>query len=454
MSDLCVLKTSYVVFYQIDRFQEASYDMPFTTLTTLRAAYLRGEADPLTVIDAALARSNGNASRNVYLSQDLDCSRAQASALRREDIAHKPLWGVPISLKDCFDLSGHPTTCGSHFYKDRSRLAASDSAVAARLRAAGAVITGKTHLHQLAFGITGENPDFGDCVQPRDATRLTGGSSSGAAASVQEGSAVAAIGTDTGGSIRVPAALCGLAGFRSSLSRNLPPNHSLWAGGAHLSPSFDTVGWLYRHLADGPALGAALFHLPVAPTPTLAGLRIGVPNSPFFHDCDPDVLETQHRWQRQLLQQGVHIDGFDTAFWEDSLSVFFHIQATEAAYLHRGHYEHFDPVIAERLSWGASITEHEHDALHHLLGLFREQMTALFQRFDYLLLPCAPLSALATGGDHSKVRLRILRYTAPISAAGLPVVALPGAAGGLQLVGPLDSDAELLALSAALADLV
>jgi aspartyl-tRNA(Asn)/glutamyl-tRNA(Gln) amidotransferase subunit A len=428
--------------------------MPFTTLTALRAAYLHDEADALSVIDAALARSNSNASRNVYLSQDLDSARSQASALRREDIAHKPLWGVPVSLKDCFDLTGHATTCGSHFYKGRARPAPADSAVAARLRTAGAVITGKTHMHQLAFGITGENPDFGDCLQPRDPTRLTGGSSSGAAASVQEGSAVAAIGTDTGGSIRVPAALCGLAGYRSSLTRNLPPKHDLWDGGAHLSPTFDTLGWLYRNLADGPALGAALFDLPIVPAPALTGLRIGVPNGTFFHDCDPDVLETQHRWQRQLLQQGVHIDGFDSTFWEEALSIFFHIQATEAAFLHRGHYEHFDPVIAERLSWGASITEHEHDALHHLLGLFREQMTELFTRFDYLLLPCAPMSFLAAGGDHSKVRLRILRYTAPISAAGLPVVALPGAAGGLQLVGPLNADAELLALSAALADLV
>jgi Asp-tRNA(Asn)/Glu-tRNA(Gln) amidotransferase A subunit family amidase len=120
--------------------------------------------------------------------------------------------------------------------------------VAARLRQAGAVIMGKTHLHQLAYGITGENSEYGDCVQPENPQALTGGSSSGSAASVQEGSAVAAIGTDTGGSIRVPAALCGLAGYRSSLGLG---GAQAWEGGLHLAVSFDTLGWLFATCATG-----------------------------------------------------------------------------------------------------------------------------------------------------------------------------------------------------------
>ncbi len=150
------------------------------------------------------------------------------------------------------------TTCGSRFYAEKNGIARNDSTVAARLRQAGAVIMGKTHLHQLAYGITGENSDYGDCVQPRNAQWLTGGSSSGSAASVQEGSSVAAIGTDTGGSIRVPAALCGLAGYRSSLGLG---GAQAWEGGTHLAESFDTLGWLFRDLRDGPALAAALFGL-------------------------------------------------------------------------------------------------------------------------------------------------------------------------------------------------
>ena len=135
-----------------------------------------------------------------------------------------------------------------HFYRDRDGKATRDSWLVERLRASGAVIVGKTHLHPLAYGITGENPEYGDCAQPRDSGGLTGGSSSGAAASVQEGSAVVAIGTDTGGSVRAPAALCGLAGYRATLGRGN------WRGGAHLAESFDTFGWLFRDLEDAPFL--------------------------------------------------------------------------------------------------------------------------------------------------------------------------------------------------------
>ena len=160
------------------------------------------------------------------------------------------LWGLPISVKDCFDLAGSPTTCGVHFYRDLNGTATRDSWLVEQLRAAGAVIIGKTHLHPLAYGITGENPEFGDCVQPRDSGALTGGSSSGAVASVQEGSAVAAIGTDTGGSVRAPAALGGLAGYRATIGRGD------WRGGAHLAVTFDTMGWLFRDLEDAPLLAA------------------------------------------------------------------------------------------------------------------------------------------------------------------------------------------------------
>src|SRR5258706_16451889 len=140
-------------------------------------------------------------------------------------------------MKDCFDLEGFRTTAGTRFYAEKNEIAREDSAVAKRLRAQGAVITGKTNLHPLAYGITGENRDFGDCLQPANPNLLTGGSTSGGAASVQEGSAVAAIGTHTGGSIRVPAALCGPAGDRASIC--LAWGRELWRGGIHIARAFD-----------------------------------------------------------------------------------------------------------------------------------------------------------------------------------------------------------------------
>jgi Asp-tRNA(Asn)/Glu-tRNA(Gln) amidotransferase A subunit family amidase len=425
-----------------------------SSITALRKQYLEGSTDPLVELDAALTHSNSNLGRNVYLSKSEDWSRNEARNLQRENIAGQPLWGIPVSLKDCFDLAGCSTSCGSTFYRDMHGVATTDSAVAARLRAAGAVITGKTHLHQLAYGITGENTDFGDCLQPLDSRHLTGGSSSGAAASVQEDSALAAIGTDTGGSVRVPAALCGLAGYRSSVTLNTPNS---WRGAYHLAASFDTLGWLYRDLSDGPLLGHALLDLPFVPAPAIDRLRIATPNPSFLHDCDADVLATLHLWQSRLKSQNATLVTFDPFFWADAMSIFAPIQASEAASLHHGYFQHFEPTIADRLAWGASLSTIEIATLHNRHKTFRASTHALFQSFDYLLLPCAPMSALVAGADHTHTRSRILRYTSPISLAGLPVVTLPSSdpknpTGGLQLVGPLGSDATLLALSASLSE--
>lgn len=428
---------------------------PFaSSITTLRQRYLQGETDPLFELETALSRANSNLGHNVYISQNSEWSRNEAHALRRENIGRQPLWGIPVALKDCFDLADFPTSCGSAFYRDHLGIATSDSAIAAHLRAFGAVITGKTHLHQLAFGITGENADFGDCLQPLHPDRLTGGSSSGSAASVQEGSALAAIATDTGGSIRAPAALCGLAGYRSSITLN---THSLWTGGYHLSSAFDTIGWLYRDLADGPLLGHALLDLPPATSPATHRLRIGVPGASFLQDCDADVFSTFQRWQERLQEHGAKIGTFDAAFWSEAMSIYAPIQASEAAAIHQGHHHHFEPAISERLAWGASLTSTELTRRHQQREAFCTSTHALFQTFDYLLFPCAPMSSLAAGRDHTETRTRILRYTTPISVAGLPVVTLPSPdpqnpTGGMQLVGPLGSDSTLLALSASLTD--
>lgn len=265
---------------------------------------------------------------------------------------------------------------------------------------------------------------------------------------------MAAIGTDTGGSIRAPAALCGVAGYRSSVTINTEPR---WRGGYHLAASFDTIGWLYRDLRDGPLLGRALFDLPISTAPTIDTLRIGAPDPSLIEDCDADVLETLRAWGSRFGELGASIGNFDARFWLEAMAIYAPIQASEAAALHQGYFEHFEPAIAERLAWGASILPAELAALHRRLVEFRAATDALFESFDYLLFPCAPMSSIAAGADHSATRSRILRYTTPVSLAGLPVVVLPtlrsgGPAGGIQLIGPMGSDAALLALSASLSE--
>ena len=424
-------------------------------LASLRHALATSATNPRTIAAEAARKANGNASRNTYLVSFADESLRRAEQL--EQIFPAPdnrpaLYGIPISIKDCFDVIGSVSSCGSRFYAQHLPVASTNSWVAQRLLDQGAILTGKTHLHQLAFGITGENADYGDCVQPRDATLLTGGSSSGAVASVQEGSALAAIGTDTGGSVRVPAALCGLAGYRSS--HGVSHGEERWAGGYHLSQTFDTLGLLFRDLRDAPALANAIFDIALVPAP--ATVRIGYANDDFVHDCEPEVRDAYEAWKQHLALQGATLSPIDTTFWSDSIEIYRHIQSSEAAVIHRGYYQHFEPAIAERLEWGASLTPAQLAPFHAGIERFRTQMSALFRQVDFLIAPCAPVSKLRVKEDHSHARKAILRYTTPASLSGLPAVTLPGehigaAMGtGVQLVAAPMQDASLLAFASAL----
>lgn len=424
--------------------------MAGTPLSQVREKLQNQDATPRSILEYSLSCANGSVSRNTYLVLDIERALRDAHALqtRFPSLSQRPaLFGVPISVKDCFDIAGMVTSCGSRYYATHNPPPTTDSGIVRRLREAGALISGKTHLHQLAYGITGENRDYGDCVQPDHPTLLTGGSSSGAVASVQEGSAIAAIGTDTGGSVRVPAALCGLAGFRAS--HGIGP----WQGGYHLAPSFDTLGILFRDLRDGPLLGEAILHIPRDDTP-IDVARIGCVNDDFLHDCSLPVLETYAAWKAALSDHGGALSSVDTSTWGDSMEIFAGIQAHEAATLHRGNFAHFEEGIAARLAWGASLSMDLIQGLRQRHEIFRTRMRSLFDQYDFLIAPCAPMHALAFSADHSQTRTTILRYTTPISLAGLPVVTLTQQAtgthfgSGVQLIGAHMQDARLLAYAA------
>ncbi|MGA3009210.1 MAG: amidase [Terracidiphilus sp.] len=420
------------------------------TIRGLREALAAETVRPTDLAEKALAHSNGNRSHNTYLWQDPAWTQAEAiraGAMARGDggafgDGRDVLWGLPISLKDCFDLAGAPTSCGVRSYRDHNGSAARDSWLAEQLRAAGAVIIGKTNMHPLAYGITGENPDFGDCLQPGDEGALTGGSSSGAAASVLEGSAVAALGTDTGGSIRAPAALCGLAGYRASLGRGD------WRGGAHLAQSFDTMGWLFRDLEDAPLLAG--FFAPPDAAPARAFTRFAIPDASFFYDCEPEVIFSFRAVISELQDLGLHTTKIDVKWWDDAFEIYAPIQAWEAARVHEGNFGLFEPALRERLEWGARITPMEISELRERRRVFAARMDDVFATQDLLLMPASPVARLAAGADHSQTRARILRYTTPISLAGVPVVTLPCIVGGMQLAAARGCDESLVALAAKL----
>src|SRR6185312_5824452 len=353
-----------------------------------------------------------------------------------------PLWGLPVSVKDCFDLAGTPTTIGVRYYAEMTGKAARDSWLVEQLRAAGAVIVGKTHVHPHTYGITGENPDFGDCLLPGDPGAFTGGSSSGAVASVLEGSAVAAIGTDTGGSVRAPAALGRVAGYRATLGRGN------WRGGAHLAESFDTMGWLFRDLEDAPLLATPF--APVDAAPARRFKRIAVVSADFLDDCEPEVAANLQKTARELEELGLERHTFDAGWWSVSREIFSPIQAWEAARIYAGNFERIQPEIRERLEWGARIKADEISALRRRHDEFRDRMDELFATHDLLLLPAIPVSRLAVGADHSKTRPRLIRYTAPFSLAGVPIITIPCAQGGMQLAAARERDESLLKLAAQL----
>lgn len=413
-------------------------------ISALLAAYERRKLDPVEQAQMSLARANGNASRNTYIVLDPEWTLAEAARQRERGAAL--LGGLPVSLKDCFDLEGFATSSGSKFYAARG-YAAADSWVAARLRSEGAVIIGKTHLHALAYGITGENRDYGDCLQPRDATLLTGGSSSGAAASVQEGSVLAAIGTDTGGSVRAPAALCGLAGYRSSLGMGE------WRGGHHLAPTFDTIGWLFRDLRDAPRWAEALFDLPQGKEER-GPVRVGVLSGDFLDECDAAVQRSMEKWQERLARLAVVETMEAPGFWFEAWDIYAPIQAAEAARIHAGCYEHFEPAIAARLAWGASLGNEELRAFRQRHAAYRKRLEEVFAWVDFVLAPASPVSRLVAGADHTEARARLLRHTTPASLGGLPAVVLPLESCGVQLMAAHGDDRRLLEFAAQVGKLV
>ena len=420
------------------------------TIRERRQEMVNGSIGPRALAEAALARANANVGRNTYLWRDPQWTLNEAERAATMPAGsggqfgdgRSKLWGIPVSVKDCFDLAGTPTSCGVKFYRDVNGIAAKDSWLVERLRGSGAVITGKTHLHPLAYGITGENPEFGDCEQPGNPGALTGGSSSGAAASVLEGSALAAIGTDTGGSIRGPAALCGLSGYRASIGRGD------WRGGAHLSQSFDTMGWLFRDLEDAPLLAETF--VPAKKANIREFRTFAVVDDVFLHDCEPAIVESLYAVAEELRDVGLRSTEINVDWWAEAFEIFAPIQAWEAARIHAGHFDRIQPAIRERLEWGSRITDSELAILRERHAEFRARLDDLFRDHELILLPASPVARLNVGVDNSQARSRILRYTVPFSLGGNPVVTIPSRVGGMQLASAREEDESLLELAAGL----
>jgi amidase/aspartyl-tRNA(Asn)/glutamyl-tRNA(Gln) amidotransferase subunit A len=342
-----------------------------------------------------------------------------------------PLRGVPFLLKDLFDVRGMRTFAGSSFLPEVRPAPANESTIVSELRRAGAVLAGKTQLFEFAWGLTGENAHYGDCEHPGFPGRTSGGSSSGSAAAVAAGIVPLAIGTDTGGSVRVPAAFCGLFGFRGV------PASPLISDAVQLAPSFDTAGWFTRTAPDmAESIGALVGLRSSERSPR--GCYLEVPG------LDPDV-EAACRAAAAAWAPPADAPLRDEflARFAVSAEVYGVLAGAETWKIHRKwadrYHDRYGPLVQERIKVARAISQAQAAAVASSFTSLKLTWTKFFLAYDFLVLPAAPFAALTKAECTHANRLRLLGLTAPASLVGLPVLTIPvplpsGLSAGLQVI--------------------
>jgi aspartyl-tRNA(Asn)/glutamyl-tRNA(Gln) amidotransferase subunit A len=343
-----------------------------------------------------------------------------------------PFGAIPYFTKDLFDVAGEPTRAGSTFLPEVRPTPARDSALGQRLTALGAVLAGKTHLHEFAYGLTGENPHYGDCEHPHFPERTTGGSSSGSVALVSAGVVPFATGTDTGGSVRVPAAFCGIYGFR------LTPRDTWISDAFPLAPTFDTAGWFTRNAADmRHVLGALIGWRESSREPRGVYLEPPVLDEKVALACRDAAIS------RFAAPAPADMAADLLAAFAGSAEAYAVIQSSEAHAIHREWMEPFksryDPAVWARLDRGHRWTDEQQTKARTTLTTVRLKLTQLFLSCDFLVMPATPCAALTKADCNQRNRERLLALTAPGSLSGLPILTVPvplasGLTAGLQIV--------------------
>jgi len=408
-----------------------------------------GELTSVALTEGCLAQiAARNDELRAFITVTADSALAAARDADRElhgGYDRGPLQGIPISIKDIIDVAGVPTTAASRV--TGGRLALADAVVTARLKAAGAVLVGKTNLHEFALGTTSEETAFGAVRHPHDTTRSAGGSSGGSAVSVVTGMSIATVGTDTGGSIRIPAAACGLVGFKAAFGE-VPCD-----GVVPLSTTLDHVGPLARTVADA----AALFHVLArsAPRPPVvrkaATLRLGRLHGYFEARLEPPVRSAYEAALESLAKAGVAVSDVNLPHASDIAAVYLGILLAEAAAYHAATLERcpelYSASVRTRLEMGRYILAEDYLRARQGQEVLQRNVDAALADVDALVLPgmsivAPPLGAetVAIEGVAEPVRALMLRLTQPFNVSGHPAIVLPCGTPdalpvSLQLVG-------------------
>ncbi|HEY4570852.1 MAG TPA: amidase [Kribbella sp.] len=397
------------------------------SLEEIAAGVRAGSLNPAELVEDALARAADAAALNAVVHLDVEGARKAAAAHDRSGA----LAGVPVLVKEIIEVEGLPHRCGSASLDEVGR---QDAEVVRRLRAAGAIVVGLSHTHEFAYGCTGTSNRAGPCRNPHDVSRMTGGSSSGSAAAVAAGVVPLAIGTDTAGSVRIPAALCGVVGFKPSYN-TLPADRVF-----PLSQSLDHVGVLTRSAADATYALAALAGV-VAQART-ATPRLGIVTNPEYLDVTPEVGSA---WSALLERlRDAHLVDVRLPDWARSFSTAANLQGPEAVANHRGRSQDlYQPDVRQRLLEASQVQPADYERAKTEAVAITAELDAVLADVDAILTPTvlttAPLITAADTADGGLgVRKQLLNNTRLANltrhaAVSLPIPT-PGLPVGLQII--------------------
>jgi len=432
--------------------------MELSSISELGPRLRRKEISPVEIARECLRRiEEQNPALNAFITVARESALAEARQAEAEILSggwRGPLHGIPIALKDLIDTAGLRTTSASKLHEHR--VPAADAEVVRRLRRAGAVILGKNNLHEFAYGGSSLVSYFGDVHNPWNHERIAGGSSGGSAAAVAAGLAVAAIGTDTAGSIREPSALCGCVGLKATYGRVSS------RGVTPLSSSLDHVGPIAATVADAAIVLQAIAGYDAADVTSAEiaitdyvsalgegakGLRVGVLRRYFFDDLDPEVAAAIEDALHGLQTLAAEIKEVEVAVPTDRT-----LQAAESYAYHAEnvakHPDLYQPETLRRIRSGEKATAAEYIERRQELEQVRRSIRGVFADVDLLVAPTTPMPApgiaeLNANPDALRpAELRLLRNTRPFNVWGLPAISIPcgftegGLPIGLQIAGP------------------